>query len=333
VTYARVKVAEFDAQASGFAAKDTETSVVADAAMAYHELTFAQDRVQAARERIRNAERLLVEASAMNRAGRLPATDVWEVENALDRYRAGLSEALQFELERGNRLRTMLMQIGSTSGLVRTVDPLPAVNDREMRAEDGVRTALDRRDDYRMLKASIDRENTQLGYSRNQALPRVDLLASYGLNGLEYSARQAFGYAQASKYPAWTLGVQMNFPSAATCRPRPTSRRPRSGWTRPGSGCGRSRFRSPTTSTRPVDAFAGARTLAAVEGSARAREAAARGREEPVPGAVAAIPARCCCARSGSSIPDSTSASSSSRSARAEVLLQAAQGVLLDQFR
>lgn len=212
VTLARLKVAELDAQASGLAAKDTETSVVGEAMIAYHELTFAQDRVSAARERIANARRLLTEAKGMNKAGRLPSTDVWEVENALDRYQAGLSEALQFELERSNRLRTMLVQTGSVDGLIRTVDPLPEVMDRELSAEQSLRTALDRRDDFRMLKVTVERENTQLGYSRNQRLPRVDVVASYGLNGLAYAWRQSFEYGLMKDYPAWTVGLQMAFP-------------------------------------------------------------------------------------------------------------------------
>jgi outer membrane protein TolC len=211
-TLARVRVAELDALTSGFTAKDTETTVVADAVMLYHELTFAQDRVKAARERIRNAERLQGEALALQRAGRLPATDVWEVQNALDRYRAGLSEAQQFELERANRLRTMLTQNGRSTGLLRTIDPLPDVTDSPLPVEDSVRTALDHRADYRALKVAVDRENTQLGYSRNQALPRFDLVGTYGRNGLEYAARDALSVSKTRDYPSWSLGLQFSMP-------------------------------------------------------------------------------------------------------------------------
>jgi outer membrane protein TolC len=43
-------------------------------------------------------------------------------------------------------------------------------------------------------------------------MPRVDLVASYGLNGLEYSAQSAFNLSRMSEYPSWTLGVQLLLP-------------------------------------------------------------------------------------------------------------------------
>jgi len=213
VTLARLDVAKLDASVADHTARDTEIGAVAEAAIAYHELTFAQHRVQAAHSRIRNAQRLLQEAQAMRRSGRLPDADVWEVENALGRYQAGLSEAQQLERERTNRLRTMLMTaVGKDAAGMTTVDGLPEVRQTVFKADDSLRTALQRREDFLMRKEQIERENVQLTYSRNQLLPRADLVASYGLGALEYSAREAFFASRAMDYPVWSLGMQMSFP-------------------------------------------------------------------------------------------------------------------------
>ena len=214
VTQAKLNMARLDTVAAEYASRDTETSVVAEAVLAYHELVFAQLRVSAAQEKINTSSSLLGEAQALRRQGRLAQTDVWEVENALARYRAALSEAIQYQRERSNRLRSMLM-LEPSSVLFRPVDVLPAVAPPQLDGAETLRTALFKRDDYLMRKAQVEREGIQLMYARNQKLPRIDLVASYGVNGLEYSGRQAIEWHRARDYPSWNLGVQVSVPLGA----------------------------------------------------------------------------------------------------------------------
>lgn len=213
VTMARVRVAQMDSTAAEYAFKDAETSTVAEGIIAYHELVMAQQRVEAAREKQRNGERLLVQARALQKQGRLPKSDVWEVQNALHRYKAALSEAQQGERERMNRLHTLLMSTAADAKVRwQAIDGLPKVSSQTIAFEDSLAVALQKRDDFQMRKVQVERENVQLAYTKNQALPRIDLVASYGLNGLEYSARQAFNYSRMQDYPSWSVGFQMSFP-------------------------------------------------------------------------------------------------------------------------
>ena len=187
--------------------------MVAEGVIAYHELVLAQHRTAAALEKIRSGERLLTEARAMNRQGRLAESDVWEVENALARFGSALSEARQGERERANRLRTMFMSASAdTSEGLKAADALPAVSYTPISFDDSMRVALTKREDFLMRKVMVEREGVQLAYAENQAMPRVDLVASYGLNGLEYSAQSAFNLSRMSEYPSWTLGVQLLLP-------------------------------------------------------------------------------------------------------------------------
>jgi outer membrane protein TolC len=76
-----------------------------------------------------------------------------------------------------------------------------------------MRKALDRRDDYRMRKTMLEREGVQLAYAHNQGLPKIDLVASYGLNNWELgSASKAYSFSRMEDYPSWTVGVQMSMP-------------------------------------------------------------------------------------------------------------------------
>lgn len=213
VTQARGMVAKLDLAVAEHTQSDTESSVVADATMAYYELVLAQQRVGAAHEKIRTGQGLLSQARELARQGRLPETEVWEVENALYRYQAGLSESVHAERERLNRLNTLLMRTaGAGSPVWRASDALPAVSPLDAVASDALRRAMENRPDFLMRKKLLEREGVQLVYAQNQVLPRIDLVATYGQNGLAYALRTALSPNVLNDNPTWTLGLQMQMP-------------------------------------------------------------------------------------------------------------------------
>jgi outer membrane protein TolC len=213
VTSARLRMAELDSTAAQSASRDTESSVVADAILSYYDLALAQHRVGVALEKIAMGERLLAQARDLNRQGRVPQSDVWEVENSLLRYQSLLSEARQTELERSNRIRTLLMLTADEAlhGLTAS-EPLPSVNAQPASVQASLDTALQRREDLRMRKTMLAREGIQVAYAENQMLPRIDLLASYGLNGLALGARESFSRGLPVTFPTWTVGLQLSLP-------------------------------------------------------------------------------------------------------------------------
>jgi hypothetical protein len=126
-----------------------------------------------------------------------------------------LSEAKQGERERLNRLNTLIMAVtGNDVAVWKAAEDLPTVP-RSAQAhplEAALRTALESRHDYLMQKKMLEREGVQLVYAKNQALPRIDLVASYGQNGLAYAAGTAFGSEVMRDYATWSLGLQLQVP-------------------------------------------------------------------------------------------------------------------------
>lgn len=215
VTLARAQVADLDLDVAKHTLGETESSIVAEAVLGYYELVMAQHRVNAALEKIQTAQRLLSEARALSRQGRLADIDVVEVENSLSRFRAGLSEAKQGERERLNRLNTLIMAVtGNDVAVWKAAEDLPAVprSAQAQALEAALRTAMESRHDYLMQKKMLEREGVQLVYAKNQALPRIDLVASYGQNGLAYAPGTAFGAEVMRDYATWSLGLQLQVP-------------------------------------------------------------------------------------------------------------------------
>ncbi len=212
-TLAKLRTAEIDTEAAAAAARDAETTAVAEAAITYYDLALAQERVTVAEERLLVGQRLLAQANDLFRQGRLPEADVWEVEASLLKYRSFLSEAQQQHRERLNRLRTLLMAAaGPAPAELRAADPLPMQAAEPPSPSQGLAVALERREDFRMRRQLADREGVQLAYAKNQSLPRIDLVASYGLNGLALSAGDAYAYSLMRDFPTWSVGFQLSVP-------------------------------------------------------------------------------------------------------------------------
>ena len=153
VTKARAALAELDIAVSSQSQAETEASVVAEAAMAYYELVLAQHRVQAAQEKIQTGQRLLIQAQTLVAQGRLPESELLEVQNSLSRYQAGLSEALQGQRERYNRLQTLALSSSAADARVRpAADMFPVVTAAAAAAQpdEALKLALDSRPDYLM---------------------------------------------------------------------------------------------------------------------------------------------------------------------------------------
>lgn len=209
---ARVKVAEAEVAGAQAAARDTEGSTVAESIFAYWDLVLAQHRAAHAAEKVTMGERLLAQAQALRRQGRIPDSQAWDVENDLIRYRAAVVEAQVAQAEAINRVARLLAQAlqPGAPGL-RAVDPLPDAPRQPPDAQQILARALEARPDLRQRFAALERERIQAGYAANQARPKLDLVASYGVNGGPGSS-QAASPGFLKDFPSWSLGVQMAMP-------------------------------------------------------------------------------------------------------------------------
>lgn len=213
VNNARIRVAEMDVEAADFAVRDTKAKVIADAVGTYYDLSLAEHRLESANEKVAMAERMSKLVKKLNEEGRIAESELWEVESTLSRFESSQSEARQFTREQANKLRTLLLSATHEApDTVKTRESLPAVIPNAPDFDNSVRTAIENRDDFRMRKVMVEREDIQIAYSENQGWPRVDLVASYGLNGLNLSTGRSFDINQNLDYPTWNVGLQVSMP-------------------------------------------------------------------------------------------------------------------------
>jgi outer membrane protein TolC len=215
VTSARGRVAELDLAVADHIRLESESVVVASAVMGYYELVLAQHREAAAQEKLDTALRLVAQARELARKGLLPEVEIWEVQNTVSRYTAGLDEAKQGVLELQDRLNTFLLASSlQDPRRWQAVDPLPEIAShlKVSSLDEVYRHALESRQDFQKLKKQLEREGVQLGFVTNQAQHRLDLTVSYGQGGLAYSTETALTQALRNAYPRWSLGLQLEIP-------------------------------------------------------------------------------------------------------------------------
>ena len=151
----------------------------------YIEAIYGQQLVRVITDRIAVAERLRDENDKRRQQGQMAPIDVMQAESTKAAAEIELIRARSFQVEAENRLRELIFSdfVAAADIPLRLVDPLAEVALEE--SLPALRNlALERSAEYRIAQQRVDTEKLRVRYARNQFLPRVDLQASVGLNGL-----------------------------------------------------------------------------------------------------------------------------------------------------
>jgi len=77
---------------------------------------------------------------------------------------------------------------------------------------DSIQKAFRYRPDYESAKIDLRNRDITVAYTRNGMLPTVDLVGSYGLNGLDKVYEKDLAHLGKGKYPDWSYGVKVSIP-------------------------------------------------------------------------------------------------------------------------
>jgi outer membrane protein len=131
-----------------------------------------------------------------------------------------------------DRIRAFINDPNAPDFWVNAIEPIdePELPEIQIDLDEAVRTALARRPELAGARVDLDTRNFNVRYTRNQMLPRVDLVGSYALAGLggdrivrsglggDVTQEIPGGYNDAldqlfaGDYPNWTLGLNFSYP-------------------------------------------------------------------------------------------------------------------------
>jgi outer membrane protein TolC len=209
----------------------TITQTLANVRNAYWDLVFSRSAVDVAQRALELADKLVEDNRARVEVGTLAPLDIVqaEAEAANRRQQLALAEATMQTAELS--LKRYIVS-GTEDPMwrqeLRPID-LPSLEPAPTDIEPAVRRALERRTDLVNARKQLQSADVSLKFFRNETLPDLDLIASYGAQGI--GGTQIFrsglggaitntnpgGYSDALRlltnrdYPSWNLQVNVSY--------------------------------------------------------------------------------------------------------------------------
>ncbi|BCR04255.1 RND transporter [Desulfuromonas versatilis] len=212
VTMSGIRVAEAESQVAFQEYRQELMRIVGETAARYWNFYQAQEKLRMREESLRVAEQILQDSEERFRIGKMARTEVLEAKAGVISRLALRSEARQEHLEAVNRLRTLVsmagergtapLEAGDSPKAETSVPDLQAMRQRAFRL----------RPEYLAAQKKIERAGLKVAYARNQRWPELDLKASFGLNGLDFSRGDSWEQIEDSRFDDWSIGLELNLP-------------------------------------------------------------------------------------------------------------------------
>ncbi|HVR71873.1 MAG TPA: TolC family protein [Vicinamibacteria bacterium] len=228
----QIRVARNNRQISEVQFRQTVVNTVANVRSLYNDLLYAIDNLEAQRQSLALARRLLEENEIRVRVGTMAPLDVVAAESevASREETVILAEAAVLDAEDAIK-RSIFPESDPTTWASRIVPTdRPTAEPIAVDTDAAVRNALEKRTDLFAARKNLENAESAVQLANNQELPRIDLVASYGTTGIGGTQIEreglggtiirtvpggygdALGNVFGRDFPTWTLGFNISYP-------------------------------------------------------------------------------------------------------------------------
>lgn len=182
--------------------------------LSYYELVFAQAEVKVQEEALRLADKLLDNNRKTFNAGRMAILEVHRAEALVASTKADLLMAKQQVTIQENILKNLITKDLPEWKSVNLIpsDQLLALP-QVMDVQESWRTGLIKRPDLAQLRTDLERRDLDIKYRKNQTLPDLSLVGSYGRQAVSQGFEKTFGDLHfRDKAVDYYYGVELSFP-------------------------------------------------------------------------------------------------------------------------
>lgn len=210
---ADVRIARINRRSQILAWKQRIATAIQSVIGTYYDMLYAMRDVELKQAMIDSGQKLLEQNRRRLELGFMSPLDVQQAEVQVSTDREALILAKGYFMERQFALKRLIIDQLHVEDprifipLTAPRLPVPALNRTEL-----MLTALDRRYDYQAALLDAEVQEVRLRYARNQLWPQVDLVGTYGVNGLESNYGDAFDNAFGGHTPEWSAGLQVQVP-------------------------------------------------------------------------------------------------------------------------
>jgi outer membrane protein len=207
-----VRIAKAERTMSDWAFRQAVISAVTQIVVAYSDLTYAQENLRIAR-RARDLVDQTVEGNERRfRAGTISESDVLQARATAASRGEQIISAERVVRDAENNLRYLMgEETFPLSGAALVLDA-PVLPEVEVHPADDLKAAFNLRPDYQSARQRLVALRAGESFARNQLLPRLDVVGSYGYSGMDTDFAGSRRMVADEDHRSYSAGVVVSVP-------------------------------------------------------------------------------------------------------------------------
>jgi len=217
-TLASVRIARANRGISDWQLRQTVIDIITRVTSVYYDLNFAHAYLRSATRSRELAVELLTENEKRYKVGNMSEYDVTSARSRVASREEGILLAERQVRDTENLLKQLISDEPTAALLDRrlAISPPPPTPVVVVDPAADIRVALEKRPDYQQAKLALERSSLNSRLQRNQLLPRLDLVGSYGANGFNPDQGTSRRQSLNEDYRSYSWGVVLSVPLTFT---------------------------------------------------------------------------------------------------------------------
>jgi outer membrane protein len=208
-----IRIARIQEQVAEMSWEKGLSDALASVLVNYFDMIFAQEDLRLRQDAISADTKLVQQNQRRLDLGFMSPIDVQQARAQVSLDEEQLLLAKNLFMERQLSLRR-LITADSRDSASRVFMPVqtPHLNVPEINREKLLVTAFGKRQDYLATVTDAEKQQVRLRFAKNQLWPNLDVVGTFGYNGLGNTWEEARDRASSSQAPQWSFGIQFSMP-------------------------------------------------------------------------------------------------------------------------
>jgi outer membrane protein TolC len=211
-TKTAIRVAQKESQVSFQEYRREMMQTVSKAAAVYWHFYRTQENLILREESVRIADKILVDNRQRHRTGKMAETEVLEAMAGVSSRKALSSEAQHEHREAANRLSQLLSVPPSQDKIRFEATDKPVIDKLDFDVVAIMQRAFELQPEYLAAYERLEQADVKLAFAKNQRWPELDLIGSYGFNGLDFSRSDSWDQIESGDFETWSVGIEFRLP-------------------------------------------------------------------------------------------------------------------------
>lgn len=198
-----ITVAKNNLEISDFEFNQKVIDIISDTENVYWDLVFSKEDLKVQLQSVQRARDLERRVKAQVDVGTMAPLEILQAKSEVASREESVIQARKLILDNQDRLKNILnIQFDSPDGM-KEIDPRDApqfLAEAPISLDASIKSALQKRPDYLTRTKELANKNIQVKFNENQLYPSLDLVASFGLNGISGDA-QLVGFGTPRRSP------------------------------------------------------------------------------------------------------------------------------------